>query len=372
MTGSPVLRSRWVRLFAPALLLVLSTAAALGLAELTLRLLNPQIFPTTPGGLFTNLDDGFRVLTPGFQGTISRAEFNAPVQISDFGVRGPGPGPRRANTFRLLLLGDSQTFGFGVLDHETYPARLQELLADKYPDLDIQVVNAGVPGYGTVDELEWLRRRGAEVDPDLIMSQFLSVNDFDINRTSPLAASVLAESALPETPAMADAEPVAAEPGRPSVSARIVDSIQSMKRRSHVITLVSESASYIGMRMGLLGGVAAMWGEDFTPEDADLTTRLLVLLARQAEAMEVPVVLLYTTGKAQVIAGEGEPLPSAAVVAAAAAKADVPWIDMLTELRARSDRQELYFVRDGHWTAAGHQAVAEVLAERLPALGVLP
>jgi hypothetical protein len=114
-----------------------------------------------------------------------------------------------------------------------------------------------------------------------------------------------------------------------------------------------------------------MWGEDFTPEDADLTRRLLVLLAREAQSMEVPVVLVYTTGKAQVIAGDGSPLPSAAVLAAAAEEAGVPWIDMTRKLRAREDRQELYFVRDGHWSAAGHRAVAEVLADRLDDLGVL-
>jgi hypothetical protein len=82
--------------------------------------------------------------------------------------------------------------------------------------------------------------------------------------------------------------------------------------------------------------------------------------------MGVPLVLVYTTGKAQVIAGDGAALPSAGVMASAASESGVPWIDMTAELRKRPDRQELYFIRDGHWTAAGQRAVAEVLAERLP------
>jgi len=364
--------SPWTRIGAPVLLLIVSTVMAVGLSELALQMLRPQVFPTIPRELFTDRDDGFRVLTPGFEGTISRAEFHAPVRISDFGVRGPGPGPRREDTFRILALGDSQTFGFGVLDEETYSARLQEMLADQYPELDIEVVNAGVPGYGTVDEVIWLRERGREVDPDLIIAQFLSVNDFKINRDSPHAPGLLATQENPVPAGLDTHQPVAPDRAGESPSARLIGSIHALKRRSHLATLVSETGSYVGMRLGLLGGVAAMWGEDFTHEDAERTERLLVLLAREAKAMEVPMIFLYTTGKAQVIAGDGSPMPSASVMAAAAHEAGVPWIDMTTELRSRPDRQELYFIRDGHWTARGHQAVAEVLADRLPELGMLP
>lgn len=377
---------RWIRQATPVLLLAASTAVALGVAEVGLRLVNPQIFPVIPRGLFTDRPDGLRVLTPGFEGVISRAEFHAPVGISDFGVRGPGPGVRGENTLRILALGDSQTFGFGVMDHETYAVYLQELLAARYPDRHVEVINAGVPGYGTVDEVIWLRERGAEVDPDLILAQFLSVNDFKINRDSPLVPRVLGEdhdrlpaAGVPSTEEHAPgSRPTVARGSTPagaqreSLASRAIGAVHGLKRRSHVATLLSEAGSYIGMRVGLLGGVAAMWGEDFTPEDAELTRRLLVLLAREAQAMEVPVVLLYTTGKAHVIAGDGAPLPSVAVMAGAAEEAGVPWVDMTQELRARDDRQELYFVRDGHWTAAGHRAVAEVLANRLEELGVLP
>lgn len=367
-----------MRLVGSLILLVASTIVALGLAEIGMRLLKPQVFPSTPRGLYTESPDGLRVLTPGFEGTVSRAEFHAPVRISDFGVRGPGPEPRRENTLRILTLGDSQTFGFGVLDHETYSVHLRDLLAARYPERHVEVINAGVPGYGTVDEVIWLRKRGREVDPDLIIAQFLSVNDFLINRGSRLADSLLegegrtwgeTGGGLPKVDGDA---PTPTGVQRETFAARAIRLIHTIKSRSHVITLISESASYLGMRLGLLGGVAAMWGEDFTPEDADRTRRLLVLLAREAQAMEVPVVLVYTTGKAQVIAGDGAPLPSAAVMAAAAEEAGVPWIDMTRKLRVREDRQALYFIRDGHWTATGHRAVAEVLADRLPELGLVP
>jgi lysophospholipase L1-like esterase len=360
-------RSLRKRIGVPLLLVALSTVVAVGIAEVALRLIRPQVFPTIPAGLFTDDPAGFRELTPRFRGTISRAEFSAPVGISEFGVRGPGPRPRQPNTRRLLLMGDSQTFGFGVLDHETYAVRLQELLAAAYPESDIQVVNAGVPGYGTVDHILWLRKHGQEVDPDLVVVQFLSVNDFKINRGSAHVRALLDSGAAP---AAGGALPKANQ--TTTLSGRIVGAIHSLKRKSHVMTLISESLSYAGMRLGLLGGVEAMWGEDFTASDSAQTRSLIALLAAEAKAMGIPVVFLYTTGKAQVIAGDGSPLRSAAVMASAASDAGVPWIDMTAELRKRPDRQRLYFVRDGHWTAAGHRAVAEVLVQRLPSLGLMP
>jgi lysophospholipase L1-like esterase len=368
-----------VRSAGPLLLLSASLLVALVIGEAGLRLVRPQVFPTIPAGLFTDRDDGFRSLTPGFTGTISRAEFRAPVNISTFGVRGSAPGSRTDRTFRVLSLGDSQTFGFGVLDHEAYPVQLHGLLAGRLQDRDVEVINAGVPGYGTVDELIWLREQGPDLQPDLISVQFLSVNDFKINRDSPLTSVALGDTLPVETvdsgyllaseSGAARAEGVAE---RPSPAVRLLASIHGAKRRSHLFTLISETGSYVGMRAGLLGGVAAMWGEDFTATDSAQTQRLMVLLAREAQSMDVPIVILYTTGKAQVIAGDGAPLRSRSVISAAAEEAGIPWIDMTTELRRRPDRHALYFVRDGHWTAAGHRAVAEVLAERLPELGLLP
>jgi len=62
------------------------------------------------------------------------------VRINQDGFRGaelPPPGDRD-----IVVVGDSQVFGLGVEEGETFSARLQELMADAI------VVNAGVPTYG--------------------------------------------------------------------------------------------------------------------------------------------------------------------------------------------------------------------------------
>jgi len=63
------------------------------------------------------------------------------------GLRGPDPEPR---AFRVVCLGDSVTFGWHAsADDRSYPARLEEELAD----LDVDVVNAGVPRWSSMDLL---------------------------------------------------------------------------------------------------------------------------------------------------------------------------------------------------------------------------
>jgi hypothetical protein len=71
---------------------------------------------------------------------------------------------------RLLMLGDSVAFGFGVADDETFAADLEK---DGY-----EVVNLAVPGYGTDQELLRLERLGPAYRPDLVLLHFCVRNDF--------------------------------------------------------------------------------------------------------------------------------------------------------------------------------------------------
>ena len=57
-------------------------------------------------------------------------------------------------TLRIMTLGCSTTFGWGVADSETYPARLQHYLTEAGYG-NVEVVNAGQPGY-TSFQGDWL------------------------------------------------------------------------------------------------------------------------------------------------------------------------------------------------------------------------
>jgi hypothetical protein len=77
-----------------------------------------------------------------------------------------------SKTFRVLVLGDSVTFGHGAVSENTYPAILERRLRAWRPDVDWQVWNAAVPGYNTSQELAHLLEVGPTFTPDLVVIGF--------------------------------------------------------------------------------------------------------------------------------------------------------------------------------------------------------
>ena len=80
-------------------------------------------------------------------------------------------------TFRIIVLGDSVTFGHGALAETTYPYLLEEQLKAWRSGVKWEVWNLGVPGYNTAQELAYLNEIGASYAPDLVIVGFFP-NDF--------------------------------------------------------------------------------------------------------------------------------------------------------------------------------------------------
>ena len=83
------------------------------------------------------------------------------------GFRGPDFAPQKPDdTFRIVCLGGSSTFGYHNNDDETYPHYLQGLLEEEYER--IEVVNAGFPYYNTGSIRSLLEAEVWSYEPDLI------------------------------------------------------------------------------------------------------------------------------------------------------------------------------------------------------------
>lgn len=86
------------------------------------------------------------------------------------GYRGPIVAvPKPVGTFRIVLLGESTTHGWGVADDETIDAYMRILLQERYPGKRFEVVNLAFDGYDSYQLLERLRSQGMELEPDLII-----------------------------------------------------------------------------------------------------------------------------------------------------------------------------------------------------------
>jgi lysophospholipase L1-like esterase len=82
------------------------------------------------------------------------------------------PVERGPNDFRVLCLGDSITFGWGVRYEEAYPTLLVDLLRKARPGWEIHVLNAACSGYTAHQGFEILRRRGLKYRPDVVTIWF--------------------------------------------------------------------------------------------------------------------------------------------------------------------------------------------------------
>jgi hypothetical protein len=106
-----------------------------------------------------------------------------PVHINNLGFRDPRDYAlaKSPNTFRIVFLGDSVTFGHGSVYEHTYPYLLEQKLKQWRPRVDWQVWNVAVPGYNTSQELEHLKEIGPQFSPDLVVVGFFE-NDLVDNR----------------------------------------------------------------------------------------------------------------------------------------------------------------------------------------------
>ncbi len=104
--------------------------------------------------------------------------------INASGMRGPAIALEKPSEgLRIVCLGDSITFGEGVRYEDTYPARLEALLAEARADRSVEVVNAGVQAYGTTDAAAFFLVRCAALDPDVVTLGFFLNDAMDRQET---------------------------------------------------------------------------------------------------------------------------------------------------------------------------------------------
>jgi peptidoglycan/LPS O-acetylase OafA/YrhL len=108
------------------------------------------------------------VLVPGSSGRM----FDTTIRINNLGFRGPDLPRDKGDAFRIVALGESQTFGPTLRDGEKpWPELLQDLFDRRAScGRKVEVVNAGTEAYTLEDNLERMRRDILPLKPDLILS----------------------------------------------------------------------------------------------------------------------------------------------------------------------------------------------------------
>jgi lysophospholipase L1-like esterase len=110
-------------------------------------------------------------LVPGFEGF---GPLNVPVKINDSGFRDiDHAGGKLPGAIRILGLGDSFVFGWGIRAEETFLRRLETRLQGRI-NRPVETINAGVPGWGLNQYYLYLKRSGVGLSPDLVVVAYFA------------------------------------------------------------------------------------------------------------------------------------------------------------------------------------------------------
>jgi hypothetical protein len=314
---------------------------------------------------------GFR-LRPGAATTFTTREFSTEIVINAQGVRDDPIEAKAPGERRIVVLGDSIVLAVQVAQAETFCEALERRLnARAAPGATYRVINAGVQGYGPVEELLFFRHVAAAFDPDLVIVTAFVANDaveaFD-------AAWRLAPVRSRTVEARDEAE----------------RSLRRLARRSIVLQVARQRARQLAERLGRSPAperpVASYLESppDFIPRGLEVTGRVVRTLASEAAGKGAATALVLMPARFQLDPAEFdrlravvEPLGGSLRIdgaterfQAALSPLGLPMLDLLPLFRAAAENP--FFASTVHLTARGHEMVAGALDSFIAEHKLLP
>jgi lysophospholipase L1-like esterase len=339
-------------------------------------------------------------------------EYDVTERFNSRGVRGPEYSLEKPpGEFRIVILGDSFAEGYTVEFNELFSEILKRRLNEE--GHRTEVINLGVAGYSTDQELLLYQSEGKRYRPDLTILMFHD-NDVWYNAqerylpwgrgSKPVFALEHGELRLTNVPVP---PPAPARPAEDHVGIVPVDVPLTTRLK---MTLSNRSALYrwtrdaiktnaalaslaaaLGMTEGTVGDVKVpvakefgVYHDPYGPETAQawkLTAALIGQLKREARASGSELLVFYVPMRAAVYDEEWDRFKQhhglsderwritrgAEELHDVLKRLKIDHLDPLEDFRAWSkrdsqDSERLYFKRDGHWSRSGHRVAGEILA----------
>ncbi len=377
----------------------MSLALSLGLLELALTIVYPQggsppIFEFDPelGHRHKpNLD--FVHVWNGHDNVSS-------IRTNDFGLRSTSvPVTKKRGEYRILALGDSYTFGYGVGDDDAFPAVLGRMLkhAGEPSYDDIIVINAGVSSYGTAQELLYYKSQGRTFQPDLVLLSIFVGNDVQDNLCTHYT-ELTKHTRFPCFDLVGGELVLASAPQKPAEKSdkniRLLPHLKYKAKQTNLFRMLygkakgvlAGNATMVDM-LGALGVdvhpgyvphvVSGWYAEERAEHGWALTRALLKELQREVEADGAKLALVAIPSRVQVIPQlfdvsrvlyPGEPAVEAfladptkpqRVLQAFGREVGMPVLDLAPAFAERDDTLDLYYPSVAHWNEKGNHIAAE-------------
>lgn len=313
---------------------------------------------------------GYR-LKPNATATYTTVEFSTSLRINAQGVRDDEDiGPKPPDERRIVILGDSLVMSVQVEFADTYSHLLEQKLNTADSTTRWRVINAGVQGYGPVDQWLFYRHVVERLEPDLVMVVAFVGN---------AAAAVEKETWLE-----AGARPK--ETFRESIALRL----RRLVRASMVLQLARVRYDQLKARF-----VSATREPALSTYLADpppsvqrglaVTRKAIGMIADRAAANRAQTAVVLMPARFQVEDGDYGRLAEAISAAGgtlvrnaateryreALAPLGLPTFDLLPVLFAQPERGNQFFERNVHLTERGHRVVADALFQFLATSGLV-
>ena len=95
---------------------------------------------------------------------------NCIENLNEQGLRGKSFSQNKSDEiFRIIAVGGSTTYGDGLHDDETWPEQLQKMYDGMELDLQIEVINAGIPAGHSTNESQLIKKKLVNFQPDLVI-----------------------------------------------------------------------------------------------------------------------------------------------------------------------------------------------------------
>lgn len=294
---------------------------------------------------------------PGASGLLRTPNGHSNVNISKEGFRTDRLYGEPTGKPRMLVLGDSFAWGYGVESQERFSEQVEDMSGGMW-----EVINAGVYGYSTTQEILLFRRLAPKYRPDLTVVVFglddLMENLLTQNSGYPMPRFVLRNGRLKLTNVPV---PRRARPWEEAVKhelsvldqetwmGRLDSTFRNWLRLYPYVLKRLKLASYIiDARMHAPEAVALSESifKTFSDEAEEAGSRLVVLMKPFGETVETGDQLdLYRHMRRRLDA------------------LGVAVVDPLEALRVRNAENSIYFPSDRHWNPEGHKVVAQVVFE---------
>jgi len=347
----------------------------LAVAELAVRLFAPQ-----PIGLSHQDRYGLALHYPGI--THFLPQYRHEVSFNSVGMRDrEHTFEKQAGTFRILLMGDSFMEALQV-PADSMLATLMERDLTRATGRPVEVINAGVSGWGEGDQLRYLTRYAVAYHPDLVVVAMTLHNDISDNLRRQWYS--LKDGAL------VDLNP----PPMSWFHFKVLEWKALLATHFQVVQLwrrVRQGHEIDQYRQALDSHVVELFTVPSPPDLAagwQLTDRLLAAIRDTSNAMgsRMAVVLLplkyqlADTTFASFVKHAAIPpdrmgiYQPQTVVRRMADSLHVPVVDLLPAFRqwTAARKAPLYLDWDGHWNDAGHRLAADVVVQDLVAADLVP